>query len=450
MTLSFRRAPTHFFILLAFALMPSWKAWANAPKPFTATYVLGFVVVAPMLLAIASWILTGLPNHRALWQNSWRLAWTGCIVAFIIWAYLSQVWDFVSPDRVGVVQNGTLQLAIVFGFAMVCLCCPPKPQHVITVLVISLIINALIGGAQVLAQSEIGLNALGELKNIDPLKSGVSVVQSGDMRWLRPYGLVPHPNVYAGVLVVGLLACMPLLLHPTGRVRWLALVPFALGVWLLGLSFSRGAWLAWGITITGCVVWLWRNPVMRRRLLVPFVMLVILAGTFFALYRPFIFARAGIGEENTELRSISDRIVFNQIAFDIIYEVPVQGVGMGNFAWYATWYINTQTDFDLRGTNVHQIALLILSELGFVGFGLFALILTLGVGMSLHQLWRTRDDTARLAFLGAVIALGIIGMVDHYPYTLVQFFGLWMTLLALSFADSPFFSARAHFPPSAH
>jgi O-antigen ligase len=435
MTLSFRRTPTQFFILLAFALMPSWKAWANAPKPFTATYVLGFVVVIPMLLAIASWVLVGLPNHQALWRNPWRLAWTGCVLAFIAWAYLSQVWDFVPIERVGVVQNGTLQLAIVFGFATVCVCCPPKLQHLLIVLVISLVINALIGGAQVLAQSEIGLNMLGELKNIDPLKSGVSVVQSGEVRWLRPYGLVPHPNVYAGILVVGLLACVPFLLHHKLLTRWLALLPFALGVWVLGLSFSRGAWLAYGISLVGIGLWVWRNPLLRRRLLPPLMVLLVLAGAFFALYRPFIFARAGIGEENTEMRSIADRVVFNQIALDIIYQVPVQGVGMGNFAWYATWYINTQTNFELRGTNVHQIALLVLSELGFVGFGLFALILTLGVGMSLRQLWRTRDDTARLALLSAVIALGVIGLVDHYPYTLVQFFGMWMGLLALSFAE---------------
>ena len=96
---------------------------------------------------------------------------------------------------------------------------------------------------------------------------------------------------------------------------------------------------------------------------------MVAVGMFVILYQPFLAARAGIGDESVELRSVSDRAVYNQIALEVIGKAPIVGIGLGNFPWYAADYL-AKTDFDLRGQPVHNIFLSAWTELGMVGLAL--------------------------------------------------------------------------------
>ncbi len=163
---------------------------------------------------------------------------------------------------------------------------------------------------------------------------------------------------------------------------------------------------------------------------------MIAAGLFFLIYQPFLAARTGVTTESVELRSASDRVVYNQIALDAIKQSPILGTGIGNFPWYATDYL-AKTTFDLRGQPVHNIFLSAWSELGIVGLGLFItiIVVTLRAGIiHIRRIGSIQNDVIFVygAAMGSIVAFLVIGLFDHYPWTLIQLQAvLWLLIAAV-------------------
>lgn len=418
-------------ILWVFALAPFWLKWPAAPAPLTTLYPLGYVQASPMIAALALWILHGAPGWSRFRASRIRLIWLGLLLAYVVWTILSISWAYGSEAHPGLATAAALQAALVGAFALVVACHPPR--GLLPVLIGSLLFHGTVGALQVAVQGSVGLGWLGEFP-LDPAQSGVSVIQSGDVRWLRAYGLLPHPNVLAGFLVLGLYAAAAWLLrdgwrYVVGVGAWLA------GLWFLMLTFSRGAWLGFA---TGLLVAL---PLLRhdlakirwRRRLLPVAALSVLLGlSFVGLYQPLLLARAGVGQENTEMRSIADRVVYNRIAREAIREHPVRGVGAGNYPWYSAVYLFERTEYDLRGTDVHNVYLGVAADLGFVGITLYGGFLLIG---SLAVL-RNQPDAAQVAAFAGFIAWATIGIFDHYPQTQIYTSAVWFGLLAYALSPS--------------
>jgi MFS family permease len=420
--------------LVVFALVPFWARWSFAPQPFTATYTLGFVITWLMLLTVGLWLLSGLRGWREFIASRRRIIWAGGLMLLVLWATLSQEWAFIQHRYPSVAQNAALQWAIVVGFVLTCAMNPPRLKWVLYVLVGSMLLHGLFGGLQVAQQSSLGLP--GEI-TLDPAQSGVSVIEADGVRWLRPYGFLPHPNIFAGILTAGLLSLAPFLLRDD-KWRYTMWGIWAAGLWCLMLTFSRGAWLGFATGLIAGLI-LIRHATNLWRKLTPVIALSLVLGVgFVMLYQPFLIARTTINNENTEMRSVVDRIVFNHIATLSIASQPLQGVGAGNFPWVASYYIHYETDYDLEGDNVHNIYLTLLSELGLVGFTLFLMSLTAGMLAAVTQIATARspDNHERAALLAVVIAFMLIGLVDHYPVTLPQTTALWLGSLALSLSPS--------------
>jgi O-antigen ligase len=85
------------------------------------------------------------------------------------------------------------------------------------------------------------------------------------------------------------------------------------------------------------------------------------------------------GKRTPRCASIADRIVYTQIALDAIQTAPLQGIGAGNYPWYASDYLYYRTDYDLRGDNVHTVILAIASELGIVGTLLWLALISMAM-----------------------------------------------------------------------
>jgi O-antigen ligase len=154
---------------------------------------------------------------------------------------------------------------------------------------------------------------------------------------------------------------------------------------------------------------------------------LLVGGLFLAQYRPLIGARVGEGAESLELRSVSDRLVYTDFALRAIEERPLIGQGAGYFPWRAAAYLR-ETFFDLRGDHVHQVFLSAWAELGLVGFALLCAALCLGVEAALRA--GARDGGLRAGMLASVLALAVVGLFDHYPYSQLPFMALWWGLLA--------------------
>lgn len=437
-SIDYHLLPIRAGVLATFALIPLWYRLPGTPPGLTPLYVSRFLITLPMLWTIAWWLALRLPGFRALCRDS-RRWWALSLLALVVWAFASTQWAFVKDTHPEIGLNGAVQLGLAALFAVATASAGPTPRAVAAALAAGLAWNSLLAGWQVAIQGAVGLSALGEFP-ISPEAPGISVLLAGTMRWLRPYGLLPHPNMLAGFLVVGLLSTLAGLFSRT--IRWWPITAaiYLAGLWALLLAFSRAAWGGFvvGVLAVLPVALRFRRsvPTLRRRLLVASGLTIAASLLFVILYSPLLAARAGIGEERVELRSVADRVVFTQFAIRAIEENPVTGLGMANFPWRTSYYL-IETTYELRGNNVHNIYLLVWAELGAVGFGLLTAALLTGM-LAFRRCWISgRREPARLMLFSGVIALGTIGLLDHYPWTLIQFQAAWWGLLAVSLAPTP-------------
>ena len=186
--------------------------------------------------------------------------------------------------------------------------------------------------------------------------------------------------------------------------------------------------------------WTLRDRARRFQLVVTLALALAVGAAFVAGFAPFLAARAGSGEESIELRSVADRIVYTDFALRSIGERPVLGVGIGNFPWRTSYYL-VDTFYDLRGDNVHNVYLSAWAELGLVGFALLLVALVAGLAAAFRAArspievagasWLD-DRTARAALLAIAVAVAVIGLLDHYPWTILHFQMLWWGGLAVA------------------
>ncbi len=427
----YRLLPIHAGIIATFLLIPVWYRLPQRPDIFPALYVSRFLILLPMLWTIGWWLALRLPGFDELRRDKLRRIWALALLLLAVWAFASQSWAFRRVENPDYGATAALQLSISLLFSVVIACaCPPKPA-LIAALLTGLVWNSLLAIAQVANQQSLGLNWLGEFR-FNASIPGTSVVQADGIRWLRPYGLLPHPNMLAGFLMIALLAACAAVLSRRLVVWWVGTLIALLGLWALLLTFSRASW--GGLILGGLIMlpFLWRARLRERDSWLPVLTtLGLMAGViviFGLLYSPFLLARAGVGTESIELRSISDRALFTEFALRAVREFPVGGVGIGNFPWRASYYL-IGTGFDLRGDNVHNIFLSAWSELGTVGLVLVLTALIAGIAVAFRQL-RQQPDLGSIALFGGFVALTATGLLDHYPWTLIQFQVAWWGFLA--------------------
>ncbi|MBC7812151.1 MAG: hypothetical protein H7175_13435, partial [Burkholderiales bacterium] len=230
-------------ILATFALTSVWYRIPGTQPIllFTPLYTVRFAIFLAMLWTVGWWLIAGLPGFAELRRDRLRGLWALGLLTLALWAYASTTWAFQRVDYPEVGETAALQLSVVALFAVVVACCSPLARYVALALVLGLIGNTQITMLQVASQRDLGLRWLGEF-SLGPDFPGVSVVQSGAVRWLRPYGLLPHPNILAGILVIGLLASVVWIISSRQQIRWLGTLVFLAGLWALLLTFSRGAW----------------------------------------------------------------------------------------------------------------------------------------------------------------------------------------------------------------
>lgn len=436
--INYRLLPIQIGIVATLALISVWYRPPGAPPPFHILYGAGFLIFWPMAWTVIWWLIMGMPGLRKMLQS--RQRWLVLTLVLLIgWSWLSYSWAYTSrtmlPPRPEVTISAALPFTLAALFATVVACTSPSPRVIALSLVVGLIWNSLIVFLQVGQQESIGLGWLGEF-NINPARSGVAVVQADGLRWLRPYGLLPHPNILAGFLVIALLAALTWAVSNRRRSRYMGILIVLIGLWSLLLTFSRGAWigLAVGTILFAFLIWNIEKKLLPLLIMGIGLMFIVVA-TFAVIYRPFLAARAGIGDESVELRSTSDRAVYNEMALRAIGESPVLGVGLGNFPWVAAYYL-VETGFDLRGQQVHNIYLAAWAELGIVGFALTILVIGIGLWAGVKSVTDSRlagsERIMRAGLLSGVIALLVIGLIDHYPWTLLQFQVAWWGLLAVS------------------
>ncbi len=257
--------------------------------------------------------------------------------------------------------------------------------------------------------SSIGLWVLGE-RSFTLSTPAIAKFDFYGREFLRPYATLPHPNVLAAFLLIGLMLLM--LIKPVSYLAKRLLE----GATLLGgltviLTASRVAILA-GLLL-GLVF------LKRTGLAILILSLVILS--------PFIFTRftSLLSFDNLSLLRREELIEISLIKFT---QKPLLGVGLNNF-------IYSGADSLLVGPNrflqpVHNIYLLSLVEVGVVGtLGLFIFC-----AIPIWGLWKRKSLKEAKILLTVWVLIAFLGMFDHYFLTLPQGYRMLMLVWGLSYS----------------
>jgi O-antigen ligase len=190
---------------------------------------------------------------------------------------------------------------------------------------------------------------------------------------------------------------------PLGRgVRLLAGSGFALGVVTLVLTQSRGAWIGAVVAIAALIV------LLRRRSWLPSATLMA-----FGLLGVAVFAALGsaITERVASFGNAAalSRLPLMALAFDVIVDHPVLGVGANNFAHVLPSYITVQYSGEWIST-VHNKYLLVWAETGIIGLAAWLWFLGRSISAAFEG-WAARDRVLSPIALG--LGLGLLGSMIH-------------------------------------
>ena len=250
---------------------------------------------------------------------------------------------------------------------------------------------------------------------------GVSA--SGCQLVLRAYGTFPHPNVLGGFLAVVLPIFVSRISYYVFSIfsnekrrnvisiqrSAFEMVAFVLGIIALALTFSRSAWVVGGV---GILLACSKGYVVRGKGIVIFSLICILLGI--SLLFPI----------NMASESVVVRMALNASAISIWKSHPWFGVGLGNFLVALPSFLPSSFIYYLQP--VHNIYLLLLSEVGVVG-----------VFCILYFVYRMKKYFLHTTVYSIpMISLLILGLVDHYPLTLQQ--GQLLLVLVCSIAYTVF------------
>lgn len=310
-------------------------------------------------------------------------------------------------------------------------------QKIITFLMIGIFYESLIALGQFLKQGSIGgpLWWLGERTFTSGTPGIAQAIINGELI-LRVYGTFPHPNVLGGYVAVVLpLAILnyKLLIASLSKTKLLFYnffftLTLILGTVTIFLTFSRSAWLVFSLALISCGAWfLKRNPKYWK-----LIALLVFIGSI-SIYSFFPQSKGLI---KVEKESITQRRNLNLTAFKMIKKYPLTGVGLGNFLVRLPEFYQEKG----RGRLIqpaHNIYLMIGAETGLGGLGLFLGLIFLTYKKLLNRFNNLTRLPAGLAIpqFSLIIALTtilILGLFDHYFYTLQHGQLLFSLILGLS------------------
>ena len=293
---------------------------------------------------------------------------------------------------------------------------------------------------QYFTQGVIGLHFLGEIHpSRFPFPSAGSSLYWGgaplDSSTLyRACGTFSHPNILGTFLFCSILATSYLYLREAKKIiSALLLSLLSLQVLALFTSFSRSALLGLG---TGCLFFfiiLFKKKQRIKRLsllLLVWVFSCLGSGAFLS---PALLSRGGILNYEGVVREADlERIAYAQVAIKMIKQYPLLGVGFNNFQLYS----QQMTTSGLH-SKVHNIYLLIASEMGLIGFGLFFLFLFYILRSAFKGLFSTSLLFEEKIFsLSAFLGLLLIGSCDFFIFSLPAASILFFSVAALLYTSA--------------
>ena len=281
----------------------------------------------------------------------------------------------------------------------------------------SLIAVSIIAFVQFNLQKTIGglMFLLGE-RSFTATTPGIATFTLFGRELLRPYSVFPHPNVLAGFLGTGLFLIL-FGLNKKSKTPFYYKLSLVITLLALILSVSHGAWIA--LALAGLILIFSKFSATRFRRL---YFLTAVAIIVISLFLPTVSNRLLSSRDYTE--TVKRRLHLAKVSGELIAENPILGTGEGNYI------LGLVESSDVPKVSwllqpVHNIFLLTFSETGFIGLGVFVLLLMFIVNKAIAK----KESKLLAAFLFIILT----GLLDHYWITLQQTQILFAVLMGLMF-----------------
>lgn len=304
--------------------------------------------------------------------------------------------------------------------------------------VVGALLQASLGIAQFVLQHDVGLRWLGETL-LSPDMRGVAVFYDlSQVKVLRAYGTLPHPNILAAVLMVALwVGAWFWMRHDDESPLTMGIYSATMGILTLGLvvTFSRTIIAVHAtalVAVLGYVAYRayrgaswWRA--IRVRFLRFFAALTISSAVICLALSSLIVARISISSSDEAVRY---RVQYNIDALAsgsrAILNVNWFGVGIGNFPMWLAQYNPDLPRYMYQPA--HNVYLLMYSEIGIIG----VIALIAWMAYCIRARMRTRGEPLiRFALIMLALSIGAIAAFDHFTWTLQQGRLLWWGVWAL-------------------
>lgn len=412
------------WLLYAFLFALPWQTRfiiRQSAVPFEQISLYGFDIILIVLL-----IVSGIKNRHHLFQKNVTIIWL--MLLFIGWSILSL---FFATDLVlGLywLVRLLLALGLIWSLGMYRV----HLKHIAWVLSIAISIQALIGIGQFIFQDDLIHTKWLGMAQQESSVLGTAVVETETGRWLRAYGSQSHPNILGGLVLIGLLLNSYLITYYYNNkalddtllkkiILSATSIILVLGLWV---TFSRSAWLAALVVFLAVLA---INPLhtfnKHKTQILAAIAIVIISSI---LYHPLIKSRFN-SDNRIERISIDDRSSQFDEAYALATKNPVVGIGLGNYTTALAEVFPLKPSFSLQP--VHNMFLLLISEIGFIGLLLWLLIM--------RQTIISYNKPPAL-FTGIFAAIVIISLFDHYFWTIPSmYFLLWFIIGVLFYAELP-------------
>jgi len=272
-------------------------------------------------------------------------------------------------------------------------------------IILSALFQTFIAISQFLYQHSLGLKILGE-PILNPYLSGVAKIVTIDETLIRGYGTMPHPNVLAAFLLIAIVILLWIHFSKNDDqinkdlIYLFIFITLSLGIIL---TFSRTALFLWILINFLFIVLKFKNYPIKSIILT--ITIILFSITAFYLFSPEIKARIKI---NPNEQAVSQRILYSNIALNIIKNNWLKGISIGNYVNYVkNNFLNLQS---WQYEPTHNIFLLIGSETGIFGIALFLIFL-----FKKFTTQKILCDPLKMSIISIIL---FFGLFDHFFWTL--------------------------------
>jgi O-antigen ligase len=290
-----------------------------------------------------------------------------------------------------------------------------KKESLIKILVIPFLFESFLSIWQFLNKGSIGslFYFLGE-RTFNGQTPGIANASIDGNLALRPYGTFSHPNVLAAYLLI----VFTLIIFSFKKFNIFFFITLVIGGVALLLTFSRVVILLFGVIILFKLYLLIREK--QNKLLHSAIGLIALSLFLYAIFLSPFSARF-LSLSLSDL-SVVQRQQLMLASFQMFLKSPLLGLGVNSFLLNIPHYINQQ--YVLFIQPVHNIYLLILSELGLFGISFFVLLLV----KAFRKIIKTKNFLIGMV----LVEILVLGFFDHYFLTLQQGQLLFALVIGLS------------------